>query len=234
MASWRKVYYEDGVRAVRASFLLRLSSPELARLEIGSVLRFHLGLAGGTKRGFAEVDPFDGVAGGHGAAVVLAVTEIESVTEFVDGFFEEAMAEQGVVAIEAVELLVEAVGGDDGAGTSHLSFAEDVFQDGDVEIEVSDGKDAPILRADQRLHSLNDFGGMILLALGMVDLRRIECGGEDVAGHVQAARDGDAEVVEKRGIDFTDRKQVYEIHCERSTSFFARRYCAMSEARVQP
>ncbi len=169
-------------------------------------------MAGAAEHGFAEVDPFDSVAGGHGAAVVLAVAEIEGVAEFVDGFFQEALAEQGVVAVEAVELLVEAVGGDYGARASHLSFAENVLENGDVEIEVGDGEDAPVLRADQRLHAAEDFGRMVLLALGVVDQCGIECGGEDGARHVQALRDGDAEVVEKRGFNFTDRKQVYEIH----------------------
>jgi hypothetical protein len=34
------------------------------------------------------------------------VAEIEGVTQFVNGFFEQALAEQAIVAVEAVEFLM--------------------------------------------------------------------------------------------------------------------------------
>ena len=113
-----------------------------------------MGSAGFTQGVSAEVDPFDGVGTGHGTLVVLAVAEIESVAQFVNGFFEEALAEEGIVAIEAVELLAQTVRGDDGAGAAHLGFAENVFQDRNVEVDIGDREKAPSVRTEKRLHAL--------------------------------------------------------------------------------
>jgi hypothetical protein len=146
-----------------------------------------------------------------------------------DAFFEEALAEQGVVAVKSVEFLAQAEGRDDGAGASHLGLAENILQDGDVEIKISNREETPVLRADERLHALQDLGGVILLAFGVIDGSGIEWGGENLTSNVQASRDRDAEVLEERGLHFTDRKQVYEIHPASSKP-----HCVVSEARVQP
>jgi len=44
------------------------------------------------------------------------MVEIEGVADLVNGFFEQALAEQGVVAVEAVELLAQTAERNDGAG----------------------------------------------------------------------------------------------------------------------
>jgi hypothetical protein len=90
------------------------------------------------------------------------------VAQLVDGFFKEALAEQGIIPIESVELLVQAVGGNQGARAAHLGFSENVLQDWDVEIDIGNGKETPVMRTHQSLHALQEFGGMILLALGVI------------------------------------------------------------------
>ena len=78
----------------------------------------------------------------------MAMMKIQGVTQFMDGFFEQSLAEQVMVAIEAVELLVQTMGGDNGATASHLGLAENVFQDGYVQVNVCHAQQAPILRAN--------------------------------------------------------------------------------------
>ena len=54
------------------------------------------------QRAFLEVDPFHGVGRGHGAAIVFAVRQINRVAEFMDRFFERALAKQFRVGGKAV------------------------------------------------------------------------------------------------------------------------------------
>ena len=133
-----------------------------------------MGSAGLTQATLSQVNPLDGMRGRHDAAVVLAMAEIESVAQLVNGFFEQALAEQGIVAFEAIEFLAQAVSGNNGARPGHLGFSENVFQDGDVEIDVGHREPTPIPWAHQHLHAVQKFGGMILLALGMIGRSRIE------------------------------------------------------------
>ena len=159
--------------------------------------RFDLGSAGVTEGTLAEVNPLYGVGAGHGAAVVLAVTKIEGVTQLVNGFLEEALAEKGIVAVEAVELLPQAIGGDDGAGSAHLGFPENVFQDRDIEVDIGDGEETPGVWTDQTLHTLQNFRRMILLAFGVIGRRGIEDDGENFAGNVESPGNGGTQVLQQ-------------------------------------
>ena len=77
------------------------------------------------------------------------MAQVQGVTQLVDGFFEETLAEQGIVPLETVKLLAQAVYGNHGARPAHLGFSEYILQDGNIEIEVGNGEQAPVLRADR-------------------------------------------------------------------------------------
>ena len=152
------------------------------------------------------------MGGGHNAAVVLAVAEIESVAEFVDGLFDESLAEEGAVGIKSIELLPEAEGGDDSTRASELGFAENIFQDWNVEIDIRHCQKAPIASAYEPLHALQEFGRMKLLAFGVVRGSGIEAIGQDSAGDRKVPGNGIPEIFEKRAVYCADREQVNEVH----------------------
>src|SRR5689334_951533 len=102
------------------------------------------------------------------------MSEIEGVSQLVNTLFQQALAEQRIIAIKAIELLAQAVRGDDGARPAQLGLAEDVFQNWNIEVEVSDGKQPPDLWRHHRLHALQEFGRVILLALHMIGRSRIK------------------------------------------------------------
>ena len=110
--------------------------------EFGRCDFVNLGAAGGAEGGGFEVDPFYGVGGGHHALVVIAMSEGKGVAKFVDSFFEQAGVEEGGIGREAVKFLAEAVGGQQGAGSLELSFAENEGEDRDVEIDGGDAEEA--------------------------------------------------------------------------------------------
>src|SRR5690242_399574 len=49
------------------------------------------GMAGGAEGALFQVNPFHRVGGSHGAAVVVAVGKVQSVSELVHGLFEQAL-----------------------------------------------------------------------------------------------------------------------------------------------
>ncbi len=74
--------------------------------------------------------------GRHDAAVVLAVAQIEGMTQLMHGFLEETPAQQRKIRGKTIELLPQPVHGNHGARAAHLGFSENVFQDGDVKIDI--------------------------------------------------------------------------------------------------
>jgi hypothetical protein len=142
------------------------------------------------------------------------MVEMEGVTEFVNGFFEQSLAEQGVVEVEAVELLAQTVERNDGAGASQLRFAENVFQDWDVKIDRGDADDPPEFRAHQGLHALQQFRRVILLALNVVRRGGVELDGENLGPHSETPCNASAQVLKQGGLQFSDRQQVHHIHFE--------------------
>src|SRR4029077_11675334 len=99
----------------------------------------------------------------HDAAVVLTVTQAEGVPYFMNGFFNETSAKHGIVTIKPVELLPQPMHGNYGARTAHLGFSKNVFQDGDVKIDIRNREEPPVLRTNERLHALKNFRRVILL-----------------------------------------------------------------------
>ena len=61
-----------------------------------------------------------------------------------NGFFQQALAQQSIVAIETIEFLPQPECGHDRARPPDLCFAKDIFQNRDVEIHVGDGEKAPV------------------------------------------------------------------------------------------
>src|ERR1700756_220147 len=109
-------------------------------------------------------------------------------TKFVHGLFQESLAKQIIIAVKAVELLTQPMNRNDGAGPPDLGFSENVFKDRDVKIDVGNREETPFLRPHQRLHALQDFRGMILLALGVVTRSGVENVRNDLAIHVETPR----------------------------------------------
>lgn len=71
----------------------------------------------------------------HDAGPVEAVFQAEGVSEFVDGFFFEAILEQETVRRQAIEFFVQSRGRHEGTAATQLGFAEDKGEDRDVEVE---------------------------------------------------------------------------------------------------
>ena len=121
-------------RTVSPQQLWRGNARMIRRKSAAENARLNLQLAGRAERASAQIDPLDGVGRGHGAAVILAVAELQSVAQFVNGFFEHALAQQRGVGSKAVKFLPQTVKRDKSASAAELSLAENVFQNRDVEI----------------------------------------------------------------------------------------------------
>jgi len=181
-------------------------------LALPSSLGLYLGKTGFTEKGVPKIDPLHCVRRSHGTAVVLAMAEIKGVTKFMNAFFEQTLAQQCVVGLEPVKLLAQAVIGNESAWAPHLRFSEHVFQNGDVQVDLGDGKQAPLFRPYEFAHSTEDLGRMILLPLRVVTRSGIEIQLQYLACNRKIARDGGTQIFEKRSIRFTNRKQVNQIH----------------------
>src|ERR1700758_1144915 len=102
-----------------------------------------------------------------------------------DGFLDQALAEQGVIPVEAVEFLAEAVERNQSTRASHLCLPENIFQDGDIEIDAGDAEKPPVPWTHQSPHALENFRRMILLPLNMVSRNGVEFHGQDLTAGVQ-------------------------------------------------
>src|SRR5271157_1498678 len=81
-----------------------------------------------------DVDPFHSVRWSHGTAEVVAVREVQGVSQFVHRLSEQAIGKQVEVGRQAIKLLHEAMVGNDGDGASQLCFAENESENRDVEV----------------------------------------------------------------------------------------------------
>ena len=95
------------------------------------------------------------------------------------------------------------------AGPAHLRFAEDILQDRDIQIDIGDGQEAPVMRAHHRLHAMQNFGGVILLPLRR-DRKardRARTGGfRRVCG--STVRNGSTQSLQEFDLDLPDRNDV--------------------------
>jgi len=120
------------------------------------------------------------------------MVETECVTQFMHAFFQETDAEKILIPIESVKLLAQAVTRYQRAWTSYLRLTENVFQNRNVEINICDREKAPMPGLYESMHALQDLGGMVLLALGMISRSNIEFDRKNFASHVEALRDRSA------------------------------------------
>jgi hypothetical protein len=140
------------------------------------------------------------------------MTKVQRVPEFVNGFLQQALTEQGVILIQTIKFLPQSKGGHYGAGSAHLGLAENVFENWDIKIDLSHGEKAPVSWPNQALHALQDFRGVKLLALGMIGGGWVQCERENFAANRQPLGNCGAQVVEQRSGNFADWEQMNEIH----------------------
>src|ERR1035441_2376597 len=105
--------------------------------------------------------------GRHRAGVVVAVREIEGVSDLVYRFLDEPLHQDAGVMRQAIELLLQPVERDDCARAAHLRLAENKSQNGNVEVRAGHAEHAPRTIGGIRLHDLQELGGMMLSAFGM-------------------------------------------------------------------
>src|SRR5579863_161985 len=106
---------------------------------------------------FFEINPLDRMGRCHGAAVFLAVSQIEGVSYFVDRFLDRALELNFRVAGQSVELLPQSMRGEHRTRAAHLSLTEDVSEDWNVEIYGSDSQYPARLVRSEALHVAKDF-----------------------------------------------------------------------------
>jgi len=114
------------------------------------------------------------VRGRHGALIILAVGEAESVTQFVHRLLQCPVAQQGGVGRQAVKLLPQPMGGDDGADAVQLRFAKDESQNRNIEVKGSHGENSPGAISGERTHTGEKIRGMELPPAGVKCRRGIE------------------------------------------------------------
>jgi hypothetical protein len=129
-------------------------------------------------------------------------------SEFVDRFLAQSLVQEVEVSGKAVKFLPESMGGQDCAGTAHLGLAEHKCQDRDVQVHHSDAKDSPGIRPDAELHSAEDFGGVVLLALSMEGETGIDAAWQDLARHAKDIRQRRGEFAEKAIRQLANREQL--------------------------
>lgn len=95
--------------------------------------------------------------------VVFTVRKIEGVAEFVDCLLEKALVLQFGIGWQSIEFLGEAVRRNHGASAWQLGFPKNEREDGDIEIQRGDAKEAPFRRSITLEHGRQDFRGRILL-----------------------------------------------------------------------
>src|SRR5437879_5737859 len=140
------------------------------------------------------------------------MTKVQRVPQFVNGFFQQALTEQGVILIQTVKFLPQSECRDHGARSAHLGLAENVFENWDIKIDLSHGEKAPVSWPNQALHALQDCRGVKLLALGMIGGSWVQRERENFASNRQPPGNCVTQVVEQRSGDFADREQMNEIH----------------------
>src|ERR1019366_7763067 len=157
-------------------------------------------------------DPFHGVGRGHGAAVVIAVRQIDGVAEFMDRFFNHALAKQFRVGEKAVYLLAQPVHGDHGAGSTHLRLAENEGKNRDVQIDGGYAQHSPGVGGKKTLHALQDFRRVVLLPFSMERELGIQPDWEHFAGDAESFFDGGPQILQQPVIYISDRQQLQQLH----------------------
>jgi hypothetical protein len=138
--------------------------------------------------------------------------QVECVAQFVHAFFQEAFAQQPIIAIKSIEFLAQAMERNHRASPSELRFAKNVFQDRDIQVDAGNAKQMTILGARHDVHALQDLGRVELLTFSVISERRVEFKLRHFATNPEATGDAGAQLAEQRFLDLSDRKQAYQIH----------------------
>src|SRR5579864_756581 len=190
------------------SFVMCAHMPRLPQ----SAVRVEFIPAGVAHPVLPQIDPLHRVGRCHSALIILAMTQLKRVPEFVDGFFQQPLTQQGVILIQTVKLLPQPECRHDCARPAHLRLAENIFKNRDIKIDLGHGEKAPVSWPNQVLHALQDFRRVKLLALGMIARSWVQRERENFAANQQSLRNGVAQVVEQSRGNFADREQMNEIH----------------------
>jgi hypothetical protein len=133
-------------------------------------------------------------------------------SQFVHALFQQTRAQQGIVAIEAIEFLAQTKRRYDCARPTNLGLPKDVFQDWNIEVDIRHSEKAPVVGPEQSVHVLQDFGRMELLPLGVISGGRIEDERRNLAIYFEPLRNCGTEILKQREINGADRNQVNEVH----------------------
>src|SRR5579863_4588049 len=99
-----------------------------------------------------------------------------------------------------------------GTASIQLSFAENILQNRNVEVDVGHPKQAPGLGADMTLHLLQNSGGIILLPFLMKAGQGVQGNRKNIARDIEPLRDLPLQSLQQPRIDVADRQQVDEPH----------------------
>ena len=148
--------------------------------------------------------------------------EIESVSDFVNRFLDEAIHKKAGVGWQAVELLLQTVERDDRAGAAHLRFAENKGENGDIEVGAGYPEHAPGAIVGIALHALQKLGGMVLATLGMKGELRIEPCLPNAARDAEGVSERGSQGVQQPRIEISDREQIEHLRHRGAFTWFRR------------
>src|SRR5581483_9381624 len=161
---------------------------------------------------FLQVDPFHGMGRSHGTRVVLAVSQVQSVADLVDALFQQAFAKRVAVRWQTVEFLAQPVQGNQSAGTTHLGLSKDKGQYGYVKIDGGNPEQTPAMVAKVALHLLQQFRGVILLALAMERDLRVKRAGNHFARNAKGVCQRGPQLHEQTRVQIPNRQQLQNLH----------------------
>jgi hypothetical protein len=134
------------------------------------------------------------------------------VSQFMNRFLNQALAEEFTVGRKAIEFLAQSVSGKHGAWAAHLRLAEDESKNRDVQIDGCDPQHSPGVRLKKGLHALQDFRRVVLLALSVECELRIKTGLKNFAWDAKNLFDGWTQILQQFAIYIPDRQQLQQLH----------------------
>src|SRR5271165_153595 len=159
-----------------------------------------------------DVDVLDGVRGGHGAAEVAAMSQLQRVSQLVHRLNQQTVGKQIEVGWQPIEFLGEAMVGNDGAGASELGFAENEGENRDVEVAPCDTEQPPRVAVEVGLHGGENFGRMKLLALEVQREGGIERWAQDFRGHTKLLVERLPQPIEQVSVHGPHRQKLQFFH----------------------
>lgn len=172
------------------------------------------------QRTLLEVDPFHGVGRSHDTAVIITVGQVHGVPYFMNRFLYYAIAKEFMIGWKTIELLPQPMCREQGAGTTHLRFAENKSENRNIKIDGRNAQHSPGIGGYELLHAMEDFRGVILLPLPVKGELRVETDRKYSAWRAKKFLDGRRKILQQRILHIPDRQQVQELHRMPSSSDF--------------